>query len=498
LNLKRSAGVLVAVTSLPGEGGVGDLGAPARGWLDWLHAAGCSLWQMLPITRPGFGWSPYQAVSSFAGSPLLISLSDLVTGGWLQDRDAADPRDSGRVDYEATNAIRSRILDTAVEDWRRRGRPGRERFEAWCSENREWLDDFAMFMALKGRDPSKTWTQWDPEIARREPDAVDHARRGLGLEIEGHRLQQYWFWSQWADLRAEAARLGVRLIGDLPIYTAHDSADVWANPRLFKLDPMGECAFVGGVPPDYFSKTGQRWDTPVYDWERNRQEDFRWWKARVRKALATFDAVRLDHFRGFEAYWEIPAGSASAEPGRWVIGPGAGLFDALEDELGEVALYAEDLGVITPEVNRLRDEYGLPGMRVLQFDLDTDQPDPDLAQTYRVQTVAVTGTHDNNTSAGWLDSLAPARRERVLAFLGKPPSEAVEGMIDWLWSSPAAWALAPLQDILGLGGDARMNLPGTADGNWRWRASPNALTEELADRMRTRSVENGRIDGASA
>jgi 4-alpha-glucanotransferase len=481
MDLERSAGVLLHLTSLPGPGGIGDLGSPAHAMLAWLDRAGCRLWQFLPLTPIGRGWSPYQSRSSFAGSPLLISLERLVEDGWLDRKDLTSMPESTRVDFERVDASKRVALAQAVERWRSRGRPGYDDIERWCEANRRWLEDYALYAALRGAHDGKAWTEWEPGLARRDPAALADVRRKLSQEIEYHRLVQFWFYQQWDSLRREAEARRIRLIGDLPIYPDHDSADVWARPDLFKLNPLGEPEFLAGVPPDYYSKTGQLWEAPVYRWERHHEEGYQWWIERVGHAAASFDSVRLDHFRGLEAYWEVPAPAETAEGGVWARGPGADLLDALRADLGTIPIIAEDLGFITPEVVALRDAFELPGMRVLQLELVDTSSDSEARIPHLPRSVAYTGTHDNDTSRGWFETADEAVRTSTLDFLGGDGSDIVERMIRWVWSSAAGWAVAPIQDFLSLGSEARMNYPGRREGNWGWRLTRGQLSDRLAN-----------------
>jgi 4-alpha-glucanotransferase len=494
---ERGAGVLLHPTSLPGPGPRGNIGSRARQFVDFLAAAGQRWWQMLPVGPPGYGGSPYSALSAFAGAEELISPERLAEDGLVKRADTVTPR------LEAVRAARANFRD--------RGGPEREAFDAFCEANREWLDDFALFRALKRAHGDLQWTLWPPPLRDRQPAGLEVARRRLADEIDLHRFEQFRFDEDWAALRRHCARRGIGLMGDIPIFVAHDSADVWQHRELFHLDPAGEPALVAGVPPDYFSTTGQRWGNPLYNWPRLRQSGYHWWIERFRAALARFDAVRLDHFIGFVRYWQIPAAKPTAASGKWVRGPGAGLFLALRAALGELPLIAENLGVVTPAVERLRRRLGLPGIRVLQFGFGSDsQSSQFLPHNYRRRTVAYTGTHDNDTTVGWFGDpgspdhgRSPEQTERerraALTYLGLDAGSGsgATGDIHWamiraLHASPANLAMVPMQDLLGLGSQARMNHPGRAEGNWTWRMDEGALTPGLAARLREMTRTYGR------
>ena len=509
----RGAGVLLHPTSLPGPYGVGDLGPGAHRFVDWLALAGQSLWQVLPLAPTGYGDSPYQALSAFAGNPLLVSLEELVRSGWLEPAEVAGapPATPERVDYAAVGPWKAALLRRAAERFEARARPAeREELEAFRAREAGWLDDLALFLAVKERHGGAAWTRWDPQLARREAGALAAARRELAAEVRAQVFSQWAFDRQWASLREHASRAGVALMGDLPIYLAHDSAEVWARRELFRLDPRGEPLAVAGVPPDYFSATGQLWGNPLHDWAAQAAGGFGFWVERLRANLRLYDLVRLDHFRGFEAYWEVPAGASSAERGRWVEGPGAALFEALEAALGRLPLVAENLGVITPAVEALRRRFGLPGMAILQFAFGDDpQADSFLPHNYARDLVAYTGTHDNDTVLGWWASEAgpgstrtaaqvAAERSHALAYLATDGREMNWTLLRAVYASVADRAVAPLQDLLGLGSAARMNVPATASGNWRWRFRAEALGPELAARVLGLAALYGRSAGSAS
>jgi 4-alpha-glucanotransferase len=487
----RSSGILLHPTSLPGRFGVGDLGAGAYAFVDWLAEAGQKIWQTLPLGPTGYGDSPYQLFSAFAGNPLLIDLEPLVARGWIDAADlaSAPPFPAGEVDYGGALAFKPPLLARAAARFRAHASAaGRDAFEDFRARHAAWLDDFAAFMALKNAHSGAVWTRWSKAaVASRE-------------EIEAHEFAQWIFFEQWEALRRHAHERGVRILGDLPIYVAHDSADVWAHPELFLLDERGEPRCVAGVPPDYFCATGQLWGNPIYDWEKVAERSYGWWIDRFRATLDLIDMMRLDHFRGFEAYWRVPAGEATAMNGEWVKGPGAPLFHAVEAVLGPLPIVAENLGVITPEVEALREGLGYPGMSILQFAFGKDPQGPSFRpHNYPRERVVYTGTHDNDTTAGWWASTGEGdstrtpedvRKERAFAtgYLGLDGEPIHWKLIRTALASVADVALFPLQDVLGLGSEARMNLPGRPAGNWRWRVRPGALTPALARRLRELSV----------
>ena len=483
---KRSAGLLLHPTSLPGPFGIGDLGPAARTWVDQLARAGQSWWQMLPLVPVGFGNSPYQGLSAFAGNPQLLSPELLVADGLLDRSDLAGPDlAADRVDFERVAAYKRGLLGRAWERFRAGAAPAlRPAFEEYCVREAGWLTDFALFTALRDAHVGVPWTDWPRPLVRREPAALEEARRSLGDAAGMHQFGQFLFARQWGALREYAHGKGIRLIGDLPIFVSPDSADVWANPDLFQLDAERRPRVVAGVPPDYFSATGQLWGNPLYDWEALRRTGYAWWVARLKATLAQVDVVRVDHFRGFEAYWEIPAGHPTAEKGQWVQAPGAELFAALRAGLGGLPVIAEDLGLITPAVVALREQFGLPGMRVLQFAFGGGADNPYLPHNYEPNTVAYTGTHDNDTSAGWYAALAPQESGHVRRYAPGIDADPAGGLLRLAWGSVADVAIAPLQDVLRLGSAARMNVPGQPAGNWGWRYAAGMVTEAVLDELR--------------
>lgn len=486
----RRAGVLLHVTAVPSPVGMGDWGPSALEFLDFLAEAGQSLWQILPLapTNTGAGNSPYSGYSAFALNPLLVAPQLLARDGFLTARDVANPPTGpeGVVDFAAQTAWRHGLLDAAFDAaWPGLGRD--PAFAAFCQEHAAWLEDWALFVALKREAQGAPWYQWDPGVRRRHPQAMDAARQRLGFWIQRERFVQYVAWRQWQDILAYAQRLGIVVLGDVPIYVSLDSCDVWAHPEIFQLDGEGRPIYCAGAPPDYFSPTGQMWGNPVYDWERLEATGFAWWVERLAHEARRVHAMRLDHFRGFCAYWQVPACEPTAENGVWVPGPGRRLFDAVRRRLPEACFVAEDLGVITADVRQLMADLGLPGMRVLQFAFGGGADNPYLVHHIPEEAVVYTGTHDNNTSRGWWeDEAGPGVRTHVEDYVGRPVTaeDAAEVMIRLCLMSRARWAVVPLQDYLGLGSAARFNTPGQAAGNWAWRALPGACSSALAQRMR--------------
>jgi 4-alpha-glucanotransferase len=479
--LPRAAGILLHPTSLPGPNGIGELGSEAHRFLDFLAATGITIWQVLPLGPTGYGDSPYQCFSAFAGNPFLIDV-----GG----DGAAFPAHS--VEFERVIPHKRALVDRAIAEWK----PD-QGFRVFVDTHASWLEDYAMFMALKDAHGGVAWPSWETGAASRDPAAMNDWRKRLSAQVERYRVEQYFFYSQFDRLRRACADRGIRLMGDLPIYVAHDSADVWADRHDFKLRPDGRPLVQAGVPPDYFSATGQLWGNPIYDWEAMHADGYAWWIRRLRAAFELFDIVRIDHFRGFEAYWEVPGDAPTAVDGRWVKGPGAALFEAVTAALGPVPIVAENLGVITPAVEELRERFGYPGMSILQFAFGTD---PEAGQfrphNFPRARVVYTGTHDNDTTVGWWKSTGDGdstraadavAKEKALAlqYLGTDGHEMNWTLIRTALASVADTVIIPMQDVLGLGSEARMNLPGRASGNWRFRFSWDQITREMVERLRT-------------
>lgn len=477
---RRCSGILMHLTSLPGPHGSGDLGPHAHRFVEFLAAAGQSWWQMLPIGPPGRapGFSPYDSASAYAGSPWLVSLEVLRRDGLLTKRDLkpAPSFSSRQVNFSAVRRFREDCLrQSFIHFQRRRGDRGRS-FREFRDANADWLENFALFMAMRRHALGKPWTEWEPGVRRREPSAMRAACERLAQEIAGHRFVQFAFARQWGALRDHAHRRGIGLIGDLPIFVAHDSADVWSHPELFQLDRHGRPRRLSGYPPDRFNRQGQLWGHPQYAWAKHEQTNFDWWVRRFARTFALFDAVRIDHFLGFTRTWSIPAPARNARGGQWVKSPGFKLFAAVQRKLGSHPMIAEDLGHITPADIRLRDDFGLAPMRIFQFGFGRESDSGGhLPHNYPRLCAAYTGNHDNNTTVGWFQHLGALQKRRVLEYLGGADNATQGGFIRALMASPADLILFPMQDVLGLDQRARMNIPGTGEGNWRWRLTPRNL-----------------------
>jgi 4-alpha-glucanotransferase len=499
VSFPRSTGILLHPTSLPGPFGIGDFGPAAYEFADFLASAGQSIWQMLPLGPTGYGDSPYQCFSAFAGNPMLISMVRLLNDGLLDARDLDDlPQFCvDQVEYERVNQFKLPRLGRAFQEFKRAAPSERvARFEGFKAAESTWLSDYALFRALKDKFGGVAWPQWDREFVRRDAAALQRAREALREQIEEHEFLQFVFFEQWEELKNYCREKSIRLMGDLPIYVAHDSADVWAHPEYFHLDELGNPTKVAGVPSDYFSATGQLWGNPIYRWDRMAADGYSWWVERFRAAFRMFDVLRVDHFRGFEAYWEVPGGEKTAQNGKWMKGPGAELFAAVESKLGNLPILAENLGVITPEVEAIRERFGFPGMAILQFAFGNDPQGPSFRpHNYPRNLVAYTGTHDNDTVVGWwtsnpgkgsIRSEQDIREEREFAraYLRLEGEEINWVFIRTLMASVADTVIFPIQDVLGLGSEARMNTPGTATGNWRWRFRGECLDEDIAGRLR--------------
>ncbi|HZW79043.1 MAG TPA: 4-alpha-glucanotransferase [Candidatus Deferrimicrobiaceae bacterium] len=500
----RCCGILLHVTSLPGAHGIGDLGASAYEFVEFLAQSGQKIWQVLPLGPTGYGDSPYQLFSAFAGNPLLIDLNALQEQGLLsaQDLTAASALPDDHVEYGAVIDVKRRLIRHASRTFfADGGRADLAAFDIFCCENADWLADYSLFMACKAVFHDAVWADWDHGVRRRDPSVLEECRQKLAPEISVHKFAQFEFFRQWQKLKLHCQSRGICIMGDIPIYVAHDSADVWAHPELFRLDEYSRPTAVAGVPPDYFSATGQLWGNPLYRWDVSAASGHRWWIDRFRASLKLFDHVRLDHFRGFEAFWEVPATASTAQEGKWVKGPGAPLFRAVKAELEVLPFVAENLGVITPEVEALRQEFGFPGMSLLQFAFGNDPQGPSFRpHNYSRELAAYTGGHDNDTTVGWWNSSGigestrtaeDIRKERAFAraYLGCKEDEPINWvLIRAVHASVADIAIVPLQDVLGLGSEARMNLPGTLSGNWKWRYQAQALTPDLIARLRELTV----------
>ncbi|MEP7154725.1 MAG: 4-alpha-glucanotransferase [Betaproteobacteria bacterium] len=497
---QRSAGILLHVTSLPGPYGIGDFGPGATAFVDWLASAGQKLWQWLPTTPIGPANSPYQSVSAFAGSPLMVAFEPLIERGWMPaPSDPATAFDMHAVEFDRVVPWRIAQLRAAAAGFSSRaGHEDRQSFAAWRERQLHWLDDYALFMALETANRGQPWWEWPPALRRRDANALASARQEHKDEIAFWQFVQWCFDTQCSALKAYANKRGIAIMGDLPIFVAHHSADCWARPDLYFLDETFQPTVVAGVPPDSMAPLGQRWGNPHYRWDRMAAENFSWWTARVARALTQADAIRIDHFRGFAGYWEIPTGRADAIEGRWVTGPGKPLFEAIEFALGKLPIVAEDLGLITPDVIELRDSCGFPGMRIVQFGFGGDGDHEFLPHNYPVNTLAYTGTHDNDTVRGWWDA-APAR-ERAYAgsYLVAGANNIHWAMIRAACNSVATTAVFPLQDVLGLDGKHRMNTPGTVERNWAWRFEWNMLDHETTRVLAMITAASGRAPIALA
>jgi len=486
----RAGGILLHPSSLPGPYGIGDLGPQAYKFVNWLDSTGCKLWQVLPLGPTGYGDSPYQCFSAFAGNPYLISFDALFEDGLLNQSDVEEMPDfsPSRVDYGQLIPWKLDLLQKAFSRMASTSRTLRSEFEQFRVHNASWLDDYALFMSLKEANGGGAWSGWDKSLRKREPAALEKARSDHQDDILRHSFYQFLFFRQWHTLRAYANERDIRIIGDIPIFIAYDSADAWANPDLFFLDENSLPSVVAGVPPDYFSKTGQLWGNPLYRWNVHRKSGYAWWLERLRSVLTFVDVVRLDHFRGFAGYYEIPYGEPTAEKGKWMTGPGKHFFTTVSRELGgsengSLPIIAEDLGVITPDVVELRDSFHLPGMKILQFGF-VSPADPFLPHNYVSHCVAYTGTHDNDTALGWLASAPESERKFALRYLNSDGSDFAWDLIRAVWSSVAVHAIAPMQDLLSLGTEARMNFPSRLGGNWEWRMKEEDMSEKLAGRLR--------------
>jgi 4-alpha-glucanotransferase len=495
----RSSGVLLHPTSLPGRYGIGDLGTSALEFIDALAGAGQRLWQVLPLGPTGYGDSPYQGLSAFAGNPLLISLDGLIADGLLTASEASglEAFAPGNVDFQSVVAHRRALWPRVLDRFDASATVGmRDRFDWFCHANAGWLDDFALYMAVKDAHDHEAWIRWESDIARRDPAAVARWSASRAREIRMHKLTQCLFFGQWRRVHDTCRARSIVILGDLPIFVAHDSADVWAQRELFRLDADGRPTVVTGAPPDYFSATGQLWGNPHYRWDLLHRTGYAWWIERFRALLTLVDRVRIDHFRGFEASWEVPGDATTAMRGEWVKGPGVALFDAVRSALGmdRLPFVAENLGVITPEVEALRDQLGLPGMAILQFAFGTDPQAPDFKpHNYPRNRVVYTGTHDNDTTVGWwkgeighstrTKGQIESEREHVCRYLGTDGREINWDFIRAVLASVADTAIVPAQDLLGLGSESRMNRPGTPGGNWRWRLRPGELGPAVLQRL---------------
>jgi 4-alpha-glucanotransferase len=499
MRFNRAAGVLVHPTSFPGRYGIGDFGETAYRFVDFLVESKQSYWQVLPLGPTGYADSPYQSFSAFAGNPLLISPDKLVDDGFLPPEAVQDvpafPRHA--VDYGWVIEYKTGLFAQAFSHYQHHGTPEQTAaFEQFCDENAAWLNDFALFMAVKNFHKDQdggVWNRWPAGIAHRQPEAIIAWSRRLADEIALHKFTQFLFFEQWLALKGYANERGIRVIGDIPIFVAFDSADVWSNPDLFFLHEDGSPEFIAGVPPDYFSETGQRWGNPLYHWERLKADKYAWWVARLQMVFTQADVVRIDHFRGFEAYWEIPAEEPTAVRGQWVTGPGAHFFESMAEQLGDLPIIAEDLGVITPEVEALRDQFDFPGMKILQFAFGGERNSGFLPHNFVSNCVVYTGTHDNDTVIGWYQSASEDERDHFRRYLAVDGHDAAWDMIRMAYMSVADTAVATMQDLMRLGNEARMNFPGKVGGYWRWRYTSDMLTDYITENLLELTELYGRV-----
>lgn len=496
MRFERASGILVHPTSFPNKYGIGDLGPNAFDFLNFLNAIGCKLWQILPLGPTGFGDSPYQSFSAFAGNPYLISpelllQEELVHSNDLLVEETQFPQ--LRVDFGTIIPWKLNLLEKSYANFTNK-RILQDEFHNFCSENEQWLADYALFMTLKELNEGKPWTNFPDSLRDREPITILDYQKKLKHIIDRYKFYQFIFFKQWHSLKTYAHKLGIKIIGDIPLYVAHDSSDVWANPYLFQLDSQGRPKVVAGVPPDYFSPTGQLWGNPIFKWSEHKDSGYRWWIERIKHTLSSVDIIRLDHFRGFVGYWQVPAGKSTAEHGEWVDGPGLEFFEQLSTDMDlswNFPLIAEDLGFITEGVAKLRDQLNLPSMKILQFAF-SDPDNPFLPHNYSSNCVVYTGTHDNNTSVGWFNSASEAEKEFAKEYMGINGSDFAWDLLRLGWASVAEYAIAPLQDVLSLDSSARMNLPGRLGGNWEWRMPIYYNQAGLIERLKKLNITYGR------
>ena len=495
MKFNRASGILCHPTSLPGDYGIGDLGPGAYKWVDWLAGTGCKLWQVLPLSPTGFGDSPYQCFSAFAGNPYLISPALLLRDNLLHSNDLIEKVkfDQDRVDFSRLIPWKLNLLERAYlrfssgeltsSPYNSFGKL-KESYDFFCSVNAFWLEDFSLFMAIKEAQGGGSWQKWPESLRKRDPEEIINARRSLADSVSRYSFYQYLFFQQWNALLDYAHQKGLQVVGDIPIFVASDSSDVWSNPDLFFLDEELRQTVSAGVPPDYFSPTGQLWGNPLYRWNEHKSNGYQWWLKRLGMSLRTVDILRIDHFRGFAGYWEIPAANITAEKGQWIPGPGADFFNKVKSNLGDdLPIIAEDLGLITPDVTVLRDQFGLPGMKILQFAF-SGPDNPFLPHSYPQNCVVYTGTHDNDTSRGWYETAPENEKDFARRYLGIDGADFPWDLIRAAWRSTAVYALAPMQDFLNLGSQARFNYPSRLGGNWEWRMTEASINEELKERIR--------------
>ncbi|MFO7820207.1 MAG: 4-alpha-glucanotransferase [Halanaerobacter sp.] len=500
MKFNRSSGVFLHPTSLPGKNGIGSLGEEAYNFIDFLTEAKQRVWQMCPLGPTGYGDSPYQCFSAFAGNPYLINLERLVAEGYLakNDLEGVEEFPKAKVDYGRVIDFKISSLRKAFNNFEESASPEeRNGFEEFCSENRDWLNDYALFRAIKEKFDGQSWTKWDDDIRFREEDALKRYRQESKDEIEFRKFLQYIFFKQWDEVKDYANQKGIKILGDIPIFVAMDSADAWANPEMFFFDDNLKPTKVAGVPPDYFNENGQLWGNPLYNWQQLKENNYQWWVKRIKKQLDLVDIIRLDHFRGFSQYWAVPYGAETAINGEWEDGPGKELFKVIKAQLGELPIVAEDLGVITDDVEELRDYFEFPGMKILQFAFDNQEENDYLPPYESENCIVYTGTHDNNTTLGWYEEdIKEDDKEDMLEYLDEYLAEQhnniVWDLIELGWESKALLAIAPLQDFLVLGSEARFNTPGTSADNWQWRYTKDMINEELIERIKGVTERNNR------
>lgn len=487
MKFERSSGILLHPTSFPGPDGIGDLGPEAYRFVNFLEESNCGLWQVLPLGPTGYGDSPYQCFSAFAGNPYLISPTILFEEGLLSEADLSDRPTfpAGNIDFGKAIVWKLTLLDRAYKNFVHiSSKSLQTEFKNFQQEEANWLKDFSLFMSIKEKQNGVAWNQWPEALRKHDPEALKAFEKEFQEDVKRHAFRQFLFFKQWRAVKKYANDKGIKIIGDIPIFVAYDSADAWSQPDLFYLDSEGLPTVVAGVPPDYFSPTGQLWGNPLYRWDVHKKTGYAWWIKRIKATLSLFDIVRLDHFRGFAAYWEVPADKPTAEIGRWAPGPGEDIFQAIKDALGSLPIIAEDLGEITPDVVKIRDGFNLPGMKIFQFAFSSDSDDPFLPHNYPQNCVCYTGTHDNDTALGWYQSAPEKERDFCRRYMARSGEDISWDMIRCVWASTAVIAIAPMQDLLSLGNEARMNFPGKPSGNWTWRMSPNAGSPYLSSRIR--------------
>ncbi len=485
MKFERNAGILLHPTSLPGKFGIGDLGSEAYKFVDFLIEAGQKLWQVFPLGPTGYGDSPYQCFSAFAGNPLLISPEKLKEDGFLSDEELNIPLEPNpkKIDYGEVIEYKKSLLKTAYQNFKSNSKGLEKDFNKFCKEHNEWLDDYSLFMACKDFHNGDVWSSWDKGLVQRDESALKEWKQKLNDEIQFQKFVQFNFFKQWMALKKYVNENGLKIIGDMPIFIAYDSSDLWANKELFTVDEEGRLTFVAGVPPDYFSATGQLWGNPLYKWDEMEKDEFLWWRKRFSSLFELVDIVRIDHFRGFEAYWKIPGDAKTAESGKWVKAPGEKLFNTLKNYFGDLPILAEDLGVITPAVEALRDQFGFPGMKVLQFAFGKGMETKFLPHNFVPNCVVYTGTHDNDTTRAYFEKekeKAGDIYEHTKMYLNYSGDDTLSELIRTAYASVAAIVVIPMQDILNLGGEARMNFPSTTGGNWTWRFTWDQIDENLA------------------